>query len=110
MNTHTAEQLARDHGRDQDAGGEPVARGEDTQVHVTDSRKDTRADKEASPALPHERDTQSSDQRRAFDPQMEQARRDIESGQIDTDLRNTPGLDAPERERKVPRTGGGGSR
>jgi len=30
---------------------------------------------------------------------MEQARRDIESGQQDTDLRGTPGLEKPERQR-----------
>lgn len=31
------------------------------------------------------------------DPQMRQAARDLAAGQVDTDLRNTPGLDAERR-------------
>lgn len=55
--------------------------------------------------LPHERDeTTGADAtaRRPPDPMMEQARKDIESGQVDTDMRNPAGLDAEERKRLVP--------
>jgi len=101
MTTHTAEQLAEQRGLDRSNGADATV-DDETQVHATDGTGDSATDERASPSLPHERDTQSADQRRPYDPQMEQARRDIESGQIDTDLRNTPGLDAPERAQKVP--------
>ena len=47
--------------------------------------------------MPHERDTSIGNTAAHPDPVIEQARRDIESGQVDTDLHNTPGLDAPRR-------------
>jgi len=109
MNRYSTRDLQEDGGRDQTE--QPADRADtETQVHVTDSRRHAGPGKEASPSLPHERDTQSSDQQRAPDPKMERARRDIESGQVDTDLRNTPGLDAPERARQVPGDRGGSSR
>jgi hypothetical protein len=37
---------------------------------------------------------------------MVQAQRDIEAGQVDTDMRATPGLDAKRRARMVPGAGG----
>ena len=40
------------------------------------------------------------------DPLIEQAHRDLQQGQVDTDLRNTPGLDAARREQLVPGAGG----
>ena len=55
--------------------------------------------------LPHERDETSGPEGTgggAPSEVMEQARKDIESGQVDTDMRNTAGLDAEERERLVP--------
>jgi len=55
--------------------------------------------------LPHERDETSGPDGTASGPPsevMEQARKDIESGQVDTDMRNTAGLDAEERKRLVP--------
>lgn len=55
--------------------------------------------------LPHERDETSGPGATASgapDEMMEQARKDIESGQVDTDLRNQAGLDAAQRERLVP--------
>jgi hypothetical protein len=33
---------------------------------------------------------------------MRQASRDLQAGQVDTDLRATPGLDAPRRRKLVP--------
>jgi hypothetical protein len=36
------------------------------------------------------------------DELMQQAARDLAAGQVDTDLRATPGLDAPRRRKLVP--------
>jgi hypothetical protein len=51
--------------------------------------------------LPHEQDQRTGE----VDPQprdvMLQAQKDIEAGQVDTDMRATPGLDAAERARLV---------
>lgn len=47
--------------------------------------------------LPHERDESSPVTNPQPDPMIEQAGRDLESGQVDTDLRATPGLDATRR-------------
>lgn len=56
--------------------------------------------------LPHERD-QSTDQTAAKpDPRIQQARRDLERGQVDTDMRTPPGLDAEQRRQYVPGAGG----
>lgn len=55
--------------------------------------------------LPHERDETSGAGTTASGAPsevMEQARKDIESGQVNTDMRNTAGLDAAERKRLVP--------
>lgn len=55
--------------------------------------------------LPHERDETSGPGATADgapDALMEQARRDLEAGQVDTDMRNPAGLDAAQRERLVP--------
>lgn len=49
--------------------------------------------------LPHERDESIGSAPATPDPIIEQARRDIESGQVDTDLRNPAGLDAEQRKR-----------
>ena len=40
------------------------------------------------------------------DPVIEQAKRDIDAGQVDTDMRATPGLDADRRKKLVPGPGG----
>ena len=40
------------------------------------------------------------------DPVMQQAKRDLDAGKIDTDLRATPGLDATRRAELVPGAGG----
>lgn len=55
--------------------------------------------------LPHERDETSGPAATAAgapNDMMEQARRDIEAGQVDTDMRNAPGLDAEQRKKLVP--------
>lgn len=48
---------------------------------------------------PHERDEAAGHVAEANDPVIEQARRDLDRGLLDTDLRTTPGLDAEGRER-----------
>lgn len=55
-------------------------------------------------ALPHERDESPREPGgQAPQPIIEQARRDLEGGLVDTDLRATPGLDAQQRERLLRR-------
>jgi hypothetical protein len=58
-------------------------------------------------ALPHERD-ESAEVTVAVapDPRMVQAKRDIDAGLVDTDMRATPGLDAKVRAKLVPGPGG----
>jgi hypothetical protein len=60
-----------------------------------------------TPALPHERDQGATPATGArgpgpVDPVMAQAHHDIVSGQVDTDLRATAGLDAARRDKLVP--------
>lgn len=57
-------------------------------------------------ALPHERDESTDASAGAPDPLMAQAKRDIDAGMVDTDLRATPGLDVKLRARLVPGPGG----
>lgn len=57
-------------------------------------------------ALPHERDGSTGVTAAAPDPVMVQAKRDIDAGLVDTDMRATPGLDAGLRARLVPGPGG----
>ena len=40
------------------------------------------------------------------DPKMQQAKRDLDAGMVDTDMRATPGLDAQRRTKLVPGAGG----
>lgn len=47
--------------------------------------------------LPHERDEKTGQTASEPTPEMKQAYDDIEAGQVDTDLRATPGLDAQRR-------------
>ena len=56
--------------------------------------------------LPHERDQSIDATAPAPDPKMVQAHRDIEAGQVDTDMHATPGLDAKRRAQLVPGPGG----
>jgi hypothetical protein len=57
-------------------------------------------------ALPHERDESTDTAAVAPDPAMAQAKRDIDAGMVDTDMRATPGLDAKLRAQLVPGPGG----
>ena len=57
-------------------------------------------------ALPHERDESIHTTAAEPDPVMVQAKRDIDAGLVDTDMRATPGLDAAQRARMVPGPGG----
>lgn len=56
--------------------------------------------------LPHERDESTHTTAAEPDPVMVQAKRDIDAGMVDTDMRATPGLDAELRARLVPGPGG----
>ena len=56
--------------------------------------------------LPHERDESPDPAAVAPDPVIAQAKRDIDAGMVDTDMRATPGLDAELRARLVPGPGG----
>ena len=57
-------------------------------------------------ALPHERDESAQTTASTPDPVMVQAKRDIDAGLVDTDMRATPGLDAERRAELVPGPGG----
>jgi hypothetical protein len=56
--------------------------------------------------LPHERDESTNVTAELPDPLMVQAKRDLDAGQVDTDMHATPGLDAQRRARLVPGPGG----
>lgn len=58
-----------------------------------------------SPRLPHELDQSQGAVATKPDPVIEQAKRDIDAGLVDTDMRATPGLDAQRREALVPTPG-----
>lgn len=47
--------------------------------------------------LPHERDQNLQATKAKPDAVLKQAARDLEQGQVDTDMRSTPGLDAERR-------------
>jgi hypothetical protein len=49
--------------------------------------------------MPHERDEAIDLEGEVGHDVIEQAKRDLDAGQVDTDLRQTPGLDAERRER-----------
>ena len=57
-------------------------------------------------SLPHERDESGEASAAAPDPVMAQAKRDLDAGLVDTDMRATPGLDAKRRATLVPGPGG----
>lgn len=56
--------------------------------------------------LPHERDESTGSVSDTPDPVIEQAKRDIDAGLVDTDMWATPGLDAERRAKLVPGAGG----
>jgi hypothetical protein len=49
------------------------------------------------PSLPHERDQQNRSVDAEPNAHIDRAARDLKQGQVDTDLRATPGLDAERR-------------
>jgi hypothetical protein len=51
--------------------------------------------------MPHERDQGHGQVAAEPDPVIEQAAKDLAAGQVDTDMRATPGLDAARRARMV---------
>lgn len=55
-------------------------------------------------ALPHERDEAADQTQTEVDPVIRRAYDDLRAGQVDTDLRATPGLDAERRRCLVPRS------
>ena len=57
-------------------------------------------------ALPHERNELTGVTAVEPDPVMAQAKRDLDAGLVDTDMRATPGLDAKLRAKLVPGPGG----
>ncbi len=60
------------------------------------------ADKDgAGLTMPHERDESEGDTAIEPNPVIAQAKRDLDAGMVDTDMRITPGLDASAREKMV---------
>lgn len=53
--------------------------------------------------LPHERDESLGATAARPDPVVEQAKRDLDAGQVDTDLHGTPGADAERRKELLER-------
>lgn len=51
--------------------------------------------------MPHERDQSHGQVASEADPVIVQAGKDLQAGQVDTDMRATPGLDAARRARMV---------
>jgi hypothetical protein len=56
--------------------------------------------------LPHERDEDKDMTDDEPDPKILQAWKDLKQGQVDTDMRATPGQDAAKRGKDVPGAGG----
>eukprot|EP01036_Dinobryon_divergens_P033885 gene33885-43777_t len=74
---------------------------------ITSLREDKpRPHIDTPPSLPHERDESGQASAAVPDPVMAQAKRDIDAGLVDTDMRATPGLDAKRRATLVPGPGG----
>lgn len=59
--------------------------------HQVKTKRPTRED--ATPRMPHERDESDDSQESVVRDDIKQAYEDLESGQVDTDLRNTGGVD-----------------
>ena len=59
--------------------------------------KQRATDRGRSPRLPHERDESTEKSYSGPRKEMERAKRDLDAGLVDTDLRGTPGLDADQR-------------
>jgi hypothetical protein len=59
--------------------------------------KQRATDRGRNPRLPHERDESAEKSYSGPRKEMERAKRDLDAGLVDTDLRATPGIDAEQR-------------
>lgn len=99
MNPHRGAVVRGTNERDATSGG---AKRADERVDTVLGKPEpgpSDASGRASGRLPHERDEQLEGQHSGPRADIEQAARDIESGQLDTDLHNTPGVERVARER-----------
>ncbi len=95
MNPHRGAVICGANQRDTTSGG---AKRADERVDTVLGKPEPGAP-DASGRLPHARDEQLEGQRSGPRADIEQAARDVESGQLDTDLHNTPGVERVARER-----------
>ena len=65
-----------------------------TESKQLEVRTDEPARPESTPRLPHERDESDDSQSSGVRPDIKQAYQDVQSGQVDTDLREERGVDA----------------
>lgn len=73
----------------------------------TNSNSNSNANDVEELALPHERDeTASTAVATEPDPVIQQAKRDLDAGLVDTDMYAAAGLDAARRKKMVPGPGG----
>lgn len=72
----------------------------------TTRRGKTRTRRSPPLPLPHERDESIGNTDATPRKAMVQAKRDLDAGLVDTDMRATPGLDAQRRSDLVPGAGG----
>lgn len=70
-------------------------------AHKDQPRTPGDASRPQGPSLPHDRDQQAASTDAEPNPHIERAARDLAEGQVDTDLRSSPGLDAERRGRMV---------
>lgn len=75
----------------------PAPAADPAQVHADRPRTRGDASRPEGPSLPHDRDQQATATNPDPDPHIDRAARDLQQGQVDTDLRATPGLDAERR-------------
>jgi hypothetical protein len=74
-----------------------------TESHAVPSRRPPQPPPLPALPLPHERDEATRGQVATQpDPVIAQAKRDLDAGMVDTDMRQTPGLDAKRRRQLVP--------
>ena len=73
----------------------------------TNTNSNSKANHVEELALPHERDeTASTAVATEPDPVIQQAKRDLDAGLVDTDMYAAAGLDAARRKKMVPGPGG----
>jgi hypothetical protein len=84
-------------------GGDVKTLGQDP---VEETKKSDPAGLGRDLPLPHERDQSTPNTNPQPDPVILQAKRDLDAGLVDTDMRATPGLDAKKRRELVPGPGG----